>query len=221
MRKILFAVATLTPFWTLGQSILKSSNPAPRVGDEIIITIELQDAGQQVASGSLAIQEVLIKEGPAIFGPFTFKIGEKTYETATLTINVSPKLPNNVKDGIWMRSVESGGSQYLIIEQRISSEWTAEKKSGNETTISFGGNVKYAEFKKEVLTDNGIDIPSSSSSSGSQPLEGYDAFKGTVNYQIQIFELKKTGKFTKKIKIDKKAFKDFPNRVEVEELWIE
>ncbi len=218
----LLILLTIISTWTYGQSRLTINNPAPRQGDEIDISITLTDNEEGVGKGNLKLTQELTETGLVTLGPFKFTIGDKTYETDILTVTVSPKIPNDIKDGLWIRLVDFNGEKYLIIEQRISNQWKREKKNDNEVTMTHGDGVKYAEFRKEVLEDNGLDILTSSSSTKSQLLDKNDTFgNGTVSYKIETFKFEKTDKFTKKLRIDKRSFDNFPDNIKVDEIWIE
>lgn len=197
------------------------NNPAPREGDEIDISITLEDKEEKIGEGRLTLTQILTETGPVTIGPFKFVIADKAYETDVITVTVLPKISNDIKDGLWVRLVDFKGERYLIIEQRISNQWKIEKKSDNETTVTHGEGVKYAEFKKEILEDNGLDIPESYSWTKSQVLDENDPFgSGTVSYKIETLKLEKTDKF-KKIKVDKKSFNNFPDNIKIDEVWIE
>jgi hypothetical protein len=222
MKRTLLPILIFISTWSLGQAELSINNPAPRVGDEIKISFSLKDLDERFGNGDLKLYETLTESGTINIGPFTFTIGGKVYESDVLTINVAPKLPEKVKDGLWVRLVEFKDSRYLIIEQRISNQWKKEKKSDSDFTISHGDGVTYTDFKREILENNGLKIISSSSSSSSQIIDDKDIFgAGTVSYKIQIFEFEKTDKFKQRVKIDKDAFINFPDKTKIDTIWIE
>lgn len=219
----LITLLTLITSLTFGQSKLATNNPAPRQGDEIDISVTLKENDERIGKGNLKLTHVLTETGTVNIGPFKFQIANKEYETDIITINVSPALPNDIKDGLWIRLVDFNDKKYLIIEQRISNQWKREKQqSDNESTMTHGDGVKYAEFKQEILEDNGLEITASSSSTKSQVLDKADTFgNGTVSYKIETFEFEKNGEFKKKIRIDKKSFDNFPDNIKIDEIWIE
>jgi len=222
MKRTILPILIFISTWTWGQVELSTNNPAPRVGDEIKISFSLKDMDERFGNGDLKLYEKLTESGTINIGPFTFTIGGKVYESDVLTINVAPKLPDNVKDGLWIRLVDFKDSKYLIIEQRISNQWKREKKSDNEFTMSHGDGVKYADFKRQILENNGLMINSSSSSSSSQIIDDKDLFgAGTVSYKIQVFEFQKTDKFKQRVKIDKDAFTNLPDKTKIDTIWIE
>lgn len=136
MRALLFM--TLISTWTYGQSELSTNNPAPRQGDEIEINVTLKENGERIGKGDIKISQLITEVGHVNIGPFKFTIGDKAFETGVLTLTISPKLPDDIKDGFWIRLIEVKGEGYLIMEQRISNQWKREKKSDNETTMTHG-----------------------------------------------------------------------------------
>lgn len=206
---------------TYGQSMLTINNPAPRQGDEIDINVKLLDNKVRVGEGTIKFTQEVTETGPLTIGPFKFMLEGKTYETDILTVTVAPRIPIDIKDGIWIRIVEFNEEKHLIIEQRISGQWKT-KKGDNEVTMTYGSGVIYAEFREEVFEENGLEILASTSSSGSRLLDKNAPFgHGTVSYKIEIFKFKKTDEFSKKLRIDKRSFNNFPDNVKIDDVWIE
>ncbi|HMU68625.1 MAG TPA: hypothetical protein PK511_05500 [Chitinophagales bacterium] len=136
VNNILFSQDTL---------ILKLNNPAPRVGQSVDLSMQVNmvlDAMRSTMDSTITFEStfqggekfltqtlVFSDTGKHILGPFKFDINGKSYITNTLEINVAPELP--LTEGIWIRVVENNGNQILIVEEQI-------KKSEPKSRISFG-----------------------------------------------------------------------------------
>src|ERR1051325_2105817 len=121
--KVTFKTGLLAIFISISgysQSSLIVDNPGPRVGDNIKLSIRLEAGEESIGRGDIELYEQAENVGSVTFGPFTFTVAGKVYETGTVTVNVSPKLPANVLDGIWVRLIPFQEEYFLIIEQRIS-----------------------------------------------------------------------------------------------------
>jgi hypothetical protein len=191
---------------------LEPSNPAPRQGEEINITFVLKDAGADIGNGNLKLRQPLTDTGMVKIGPFQFSVDDKTYATGTLALRVYPKLPDNVHEGIWIRYVLFEGKHYLITEQRVSGD--PKKKSSEATILSTDGAV-FAELDRDRFEEAGLKIVYSNSFSASQVMD-----KDEVNYKLTTYKFEKTPFFKGKIKVDKKLFSDFPDKLITPEVWI-
>lgn len=220
MKTSLLTILTLLLFTRASsQTELTTNNPAPRIGDGIEIRLKIANDDER-AGGTITIKTP-DKIGPVNIGPLKLTIGSKTFETNILTINVSPKLPDDVKDGMWIRLVEFQNEEYLIIEQRISNQWIKERKSEDEVSISHGDGVRYASLIEEKLENYGIEINSGSTNTSSQILDKKDMFgSGTVSYRRSTYKIKRTDGFKSQILIDETLFNDFPNNVKIDNIWI-
>lgn len=227
MRSLLLSLSFLGCATAWAQvSVLETTNPAPRVGDEVEIlfsikkenlsTLEGKDKkssddfatlrSNKIAYGDLKISQVFSDTGKVKIGPFRFSILDKEYETNSLTLRVYPKLSDQIKDGLWVRSVDFGGQSYLIIEQRISSEWEI---------------AKFAQLDRDRLEAAGLDIVTSTSKSESQVLDKKNSIgSAPVKYKISTYKFKRSPRFKGKVKIDKNYFIDFPSNVPLDELWV-
>ena len=243
MKKLILVISILTSIQSFAQnSKLSVYNPAPRVGEEIEITITLKKenieeielkGGKSIeefnqlqdnfyGSGKIKFSNIANESGLKKFGPFVFNFDGLTISTDSIELTVYPALPDSVKDGIWIRNVDFNNKNYLIIEQRISNQWKREQTT-NPTTLSFGGDdVTYAILDEDKFKSKGLKISSSSSSSSSQVVDKKDIFgSGTVSYRIATFQFEKTEDFKKKFKLDKKFFNGFPDEIAIEEVMIE
>ncbi len=111
------------------QARLEVSNLAPRVGDEITVSVVYYDANQpekerdphfnNLARVDFKTSKLITKTGSLWIGPFTFNIGEQTLTTDSVELQVTDALP--LKDSIVVRQVEISDGKYkeefLIVEQ--------------------------------------------------------------------------------------------------------
>ncbi|MFZ6009025.1 MAG: BatD family protein [Bacteroidota bacterium] len=221
---ILFGI--LTEAW--GQiSLLETNNPIPRQGDEVQIefTIDKRDLTElrdkekksnkeynrlwnnNVGKGSLKITQIVCDTGRVTIGPFSFTLDDTTYVTNTLTLNVLPKLPGNIRNGIWIRHTEINDIGYLIIEQRVS-RGPQKKTDSHGTSISLNNEgITFADLDREKFEKLGFKVISSSSSSSIQTVDevGDDLFSDFVNYHKSTYTFEKAN-LKGTFKIDKDLF---------------
>jgi hypothetical protein len=227
---IIILLGLLTEAW--GQnSRLETNNPIPRQGDEVQIefTIDKDDLteirnkekktkeeynkmwGNNVGKGSLKITQIVSDTGRVKIGPFSFTVNDTTYVTNTLTLNVLPKLPGNIRDGIWIRYTEIDGIGYLTVEQRVS-RGPQKKADSQGTSLALDNNgITFAELDRDKFEKLGFKIISSSSSSSMQTVDkvGDDLLSDFVNYHESTYTFEKInlkGTFV----IDKSVFVNLP-----------
>lgn len=219
----------------LGQnSELKVTNPGPRIGEDFEITYRLlpkdykkpgplddpfQMKNPTIGTGTIMITNNSLEPGLKKYGPFTFNIDGQTITTNTIEVMVYPAIPKEFKDGVWIRIIEFDNKNHLVVEQRISQQWQKE----NANTIAFGQNTpEYISLNKEKFCAKGLIISSSNSRSESQVIDENDIFgNGMVQYFRNTFEFEKTEDFKKKFKLDEKFFDNFPQDIELEDVFIE
>jgi hypothetical protein len=216
----------------LGQnSQLETKNPIPRQGDEvqIVFTIDKRDLTElrnkekktkeeynklwdnNVGKGSLKITQIVSDTGRVKIGPFSFIVDDTTYVTNVLTLKVLPKLPGNIRDGVWIRYTEVDEIGYLIIEQRVS-RGPQKKTDSKGTSLALDNEgITFADLDREKFEKLGFTIISSSSNSSMQTVDklGDEVFSDFVNYHESTYTFEKSD--TKEaFKIDKTLFLNFP-----------
>jgi hypothetical protein len=184
---------------------LEPSNPAPRQGEEINITFILKEAGADIGNGNLKLRQPLTDTGLVKMGPFQFTVNDKTYATGTLNLRVYPRLPDTIYEGIWIRYVLFEGKHYLITEQRVSSD---PRKKSSEVMIVSNNGIAFAELDRDRFEEAGLKVVYSNSFSASQIID-----KNEISYKLTTYKFEKTPFFKGKLKIDKKLFSDFPDKV--------
>ena len=219
MRILLFAI--LAGAQAYGQSHIDVDNPAPRLGSDIAVSFVLEDGDDQVGRGSITLTSAA-RVGPMTIGPFSLVIAGKRYETDSVTLSVAPKLPADIKDGLWLRVVDFDGGQFLIVDQRISGSWKKERKADNQVSMTHVANTSFAELKEDLLKTMGIKITASSSRSGTESVETADGVGSElVSYKTWTYKILKTSQFKDRVKIDERNFDNAPRNLTVDAAWIE
>lgn len=236
MKTFLLLTTLTTSLSVFGQnSKLETNNPIPRQGDEIEITFSINKADlghlelkekktkeeynaiwdNNLGSGSFKIKKLMTDTGNVKIGPFSFTIEDEVYTTNTLVIKVYPKLPNDIKDGIWIRYTKYNDKGYIIVEQRVPNNPKVENTSTGRTVTMDNDGIKFAELDQEKFEAFGVDINYSSTNSSMQTLEksDKDIFSGTVSYKISTYTFKFKPNFKGPVKVDKSLFNDFPENL--------
>lgn len=213
-------------------SRLETNNPIPRQGDEIQIefTIDKRDLTElrnkekktkeeynklwdnNVGKGSLKITQIVSDTGRVEIGPFSFTVDDTSYVTDILTLKVLPKLPGNIRDGLWIRYTNIEDIGYLIIEQRVS-RGPRKKADSQGLSLSLDNEgITFTELDKEKFEKMGLKIISSSSSSSMQTVDkvGDDLFSDFVNYHESSYTFERQANFNGIFKIDKSLFVNVP-----------
>jgi len=191
MIRLLHLAFLLTTLVSQAQqaSYLEPDNPAPRLGTSIDISVHLQKEdlrwleqkenltsdeqealdGNIIGGGMLKITQVMQDTGSVTIGPFTFVIGNAIYNTDAIDVKVLPPLPVNATDGLWVRVENFRGFYYRLIEQRVANSWKRDSKDANTLTLSTS-ELKFSEFNRDRLEQQGLEILSSSESTENQEL---------------------------------------------------
>ena len=235
MKNILTILLVATSHLTFGQiATLDLNNPAPRVGDEIEITVYFQkqilkvNEGKKTHNDWKAIQDNNLGKGELKFydnvldtglikiGPLKFTINNKEFTSETLTIRVYPILPNS-KDGIWSRLVAFKGEIFLILEQRVSNQWKPQVKSDDEHSFTHSSDgINWAEIDIEGLKQFGVNLEQVNSNIRSEIVDKNDTFgSGTASYKLTKYKVTKQSNFKDKLRITKELFINYPDKIEL------
>jgi hypothetical protein len=175
---------------------LSISNPAPRVGDEVSVSYNVESDTERDKQGSLiGIGAVsftplfLLDTGSVKIGPISIKVNEAVLKTDSIVVHVSPALPPGIKEGLWIRQVSARGKGYIILEQRM----------------GIDSNRKFSELAVEKVKKQGVAVDLD----GSQQSEQTTLF-GMVQYRISIYRLWRQGK---SMKVDRSHFTNLPENV--------
>lgn len=169
------------------------SNPAPRVGETITLSIQntfLDDILNQqldslntkqisTTSNNKDTQiELMMKDtGTYQIGPIQFTLNGVHYTTNQLTIPVMPALPKS--EGFWVRSASIDNKHYIILEQVISEDNLA-KATKKESKVDddmgqFMHNSGFAGLKYKTDNRDLVFTFRSSSSNGDGNMNTYQA----------------------------------------------
>jgi hypothetical protein len=214
---LIFAATILSAHGQLVK--LEPSNPAPRVGDSFHISFSLEknnldsmevskdisekllvESMNQIGAGYLEISEWFLTEaGDLKIGPFQMPINNKTYTTNTLNIKVSPKLPENINEGIWIRLLNFQGIDYIILEQRHPGKMKPKTDSNGRTTYSMSTkDAVWTKLNMDKIQRKGIEIEEKNTRSSIQPIDIGDAL-----YMVTVYSYKPLDSFKGELKIDK------------------
>jgi hypothetical protein len=228
MKRILLTFLLAMVFvCTLAQVKLQTSNPAPRVGDAMTISFVLEkppldskksqndvitilaSGMNRIADGSLKMNEGFLTDiGPLKLGPFQFQLNGRVFNTNELNITVSPKLPDNIDEGIWIRQVEFQGQKWIILEQRSPGEM--KPVSGASGSVSYTistEDVQWSRLAEEKFRKNGVDLHEENSSVTIQPVSN-----GSALYKITVFTYQTLPSFKGELIIDKKLLLYAPEK---------
>lgn len=230
---LLFAICSLN---AIGQEKLKIEidNLGPRVGQKVTFSINVEfltdyfkeEIGEDIdftrstaKFGRLSddFERVIIfdKAKKYKIGPINFEFNGKKYTTETIEVNVLPKLP--MEEGLWLRTAEINGQQYLILEQLI-------RNVSNKTVIENGGyshtiggvmreGKEFAEFNEELT--KGVNLSFNSSSSNTLQPEDSELFDVGFTYSIQKYKISFDDDFDEKYIITETDLKNLPENYDI------
>jgi hypothetical protein len=172
---------------------IKVSNPAPRVGDELSISYNIENnAGQDLQRGLLGLGAIsftsvfLADTGVVKIGPMSIALNDEIFKTDSVSLHVSPALPPAIKEALWVRKVKSNATTFIIVEQRLSAE----------------SNKKFAELSIDKIKKLGFNIEVEGSQQSMQ-----STLLGMIQYRISIYRVLMEDKL---MKLDKSYFTNLP-----------
>lgn len=210
--KAFFVLCLLAiPVLSFSQTLkLEISNPEPRVGDYIKLTVNADNLSKDVFSSvsdkdfAFGYEQYLstdlkaVSAGKKTIGPFSITLNGKKYMTDKLDINVAEPLPD-VPEGLWIRKVMLNDSTfYILIEQRE----LVQKSVTTQTELinSSISNIKFA----------GVSTTSSTSST-----EG----KAESQYYFRIYKFNIADK-SKHIILTKENFTGLPDNYKFQDIVV-
>lgn len=173
LRKLFFILSCISFLSSSAQSPkwIQVSNPAPRVGDEIVVNLSfdtlmplrkghIEEIKNHILKSEVKINTLAMKAGTTWIGPFTFKIGVQEVTTDSIQIFIEEEL-KTLNDTISIRQVEFQGIKYLVIEQVLVGENTKSKDffefdeknvcAGIELKQSYSSNGTGAKYNFKTL----------------------------------------------------------------------
>jgi hypothetical protein len=213
-----------------GQKIsLKTIYPEPRVGQSFSITLELdfiKDYFEKTLPNEMKFKsysafsnfshDINVNEtGNFTIGPLEFEFNGNKYWTDTLIINVIEKL--EAKEGIWIRLMNVGNTQFVVIEQHIDNNWEIDEVSQNSFSMSISPeNAEFAELIENPI--EGLEFYNRQSSTSSISKDGENTFGVSLAYSRKIYRI--TNETGKEIKLTDKFFKNLPLKAKIPRLKI-
>lgn len=224
---ILFAIGCSKSWGQFARLVI--TNPSPRQGEELEITIVLDKENLEhlkvdiheantfdllqknnYALGTLKIKQVPTDTGQFSVGPFTFTIDGKMYQTEKRSVHIDQKLPDDIRDGIWVRHIKQDNKDFLVVEQRISTDKTSQGVSGRTIADHINEGVVFARLDISKLKQLGIVITPSPPMRSAQYLgdKTPGTFWGYLSYGRTVYEFNLTSKDS--VSITKELFQELP-----------
>ncbi|WP_299157592.1 hypothetical protein [uncultured Tenacibaculum sp.] len=239
MKNITFLLLFFCSLNTIGQKKLKIEidNPEPRVGQSVTFSINVdfltdyfkKELGKNIdltrSSSIFGMQSdnferVIIFEKAKKYevGPFDFEFNGKKYTTEIIKVKVLPKLP--MENGLWLRTTESDGQQYLILEQLISNESNKTDNENGGYSHTIGGvkpeGKEFAELNEELT--KGVELSNYSSATNTLKPEGAGLFDTGFSYSIKKYKIKFEENFNGEYIITETDFKNLPEKFDIRKI---
>ena len=229
-KKLLFLLSVLFVHQLHGQEVVSLSlgNPAPRVGEEVRLTLDLTFMTDQIKAqtdtrikfldksfitdpDNITQNIVFQQAGEYVLGPYDFTFNGKKYQTNTLAITVADELP--YQEGLWLRCVRQNDTQYLIIEQQVANEMLKESsRDVNSFSLSMTTSPMRDFVELRDLKDY-FDSAYGRSTSSTRKAKGDEFDSPDYSYFIKIAKLEFAKNFNGPFTFSKKHFKNFPEDV--------
>lgn len=197
---------------------IRISNPAPRVGDEIELNFMLKEnnpdslevvdnpwskflVNNMNSAGTVKVEidgGYMTEPGALRIGPIQIPIDGKVYTTDTLTLNVSPKLPEGINNGIWVRMIRFNDVDYIVFEQRQPGEFKEETNDRGRTSHSIGTeDADWSDIHIDRIERLGIAIERTMSYTSVHFLDS-----GNALYKLVVYSYKPLASFKGKFTLD-------------------
>ncbi len=224
---LLFFISTLS---FSGDIIkLELDNPSPRAGEKIELSFNIdplkKELENQLTNGislynvksifndynnGFTKDIVFNSPGKYTVGPFKFEINGTTYLSDSIIITVLDKLP--FEPGLWIRTSEMNGKNYLIIEQYIENSEKVKKKK-NTTTYTTEKKSEFAKLSREAEE---FSVKNSSSNSTNKRADESDYSSKSMSFSFSKYEIKLEESLEGEFVFEKKHFENLPKRYKIE-----
>ena len=143
--------------------------------------------------------------------PLEIPINGKKYKTNVLDMTISPKLPDDVDRGIWIRLINFQGVDYILFEQRQPGEFKR-KDEGSVRSYSISTeDVEWSELHIDKIERMGIEIKKQETRPLIQSID-----TGSVLYKLIIYAYKPLPSFKGQLTLDKSFVWDAPDKGHLE-----
>jgi hypothetical protein len=229
MKKLLVVLLLCaTSVFTCAQVVTISvDNTEPRVGQEVVLTIDASFFDDMIKESlaSVAFSDMKStfdrkfipeKEGQVMIGPYTFDFNGKSYRTNEIRLNVIEALPD--REGVWIRKLNIGEEQYILIEQIVMNR---PKSKNTEGGMSLSWETDSDGLVELDVTDvKGLSFFNNRSGHGGTPGNSREYTLGT-SYCFKFYRIKKEQGFTGGFKLKEKHFRNLPNGTKIPEIVID
>ena len=210
----------------VGQNlVLRVFNPAPRFGQEILVSVRITDYyhpldsidGDQerdLGEGQIKFNSWALDTGTMHIGPFTLVVNGVVYKSDSIHLKIDQPLPAETL-GLWIRQITFRQRDYLIVEQRIPGEWRKLKTTKkNEFGSRFSSEGEFGELDIDSFDPSQIRLSLTFSTSkieaAGQRFRGGNA---DTTYKVYVYEVTKGPKFSGGYQIKRSQFNKLPNEI--------
>jgi hypothetical protein len=191
--------------------IEKNNLDSMEITDDIVDKMTVESMNR-VGIGNIEISEwFTTKVGPLKIGPLQITINGKIYKTNELNMSVSPKLPEDIDNGIWIRLLNFNDVEYILFEQRQPGKFKPENKGARTTYSMSTEDAKWSELHLDKIERMGIEIERKQISTSIQPID-----IGSALYRLIVYTYKPLPSFKGQLTIDKKLIWAAPDKGHLE-----
>jgi hypothetical protein len=222
---------SLLPFLLLALSLpafaqnltLQISNPQPRVGESFTVSFSMDFFNEQMSEqlqqqASLEVSQpsytdkqysrtlTATKAGTYPIGPYSFTFNGITYTSNQVTIEVIEPLAR--QEGIWLRQVQFGGEDFLILEQMIPNlQTTPMTPSEFEQGMHHDFEKAFASLRQQPAAGINLNRRHSTTTAESADNTG----KASLGYSLQIYRIEKEEAFAGSLQLQPEHFQNLPS----------
>ncbi|EMR04246.1 BatD family protein [Cesiribacter andamanensis] len=229
------APRSLLPFLFLAFSLpalaqnltLQISNPQPRVGESFTVSFSMDFFNEQMSQqlqqqASLEVSQppfthkhysrtfTATRAGQYTLGPYSFTFNGVTHTSNQLTIEVIEPLAK--EEGIWLRQVQFGGEDFLILEQMIPNlQTTPMTPSEFEQGMHHDFEKAFASLRQQPAAGINLNRRHSTTAAESTDKTG----KASIGYSLQIYRIEKEEAFAGSLQLQPEHFQNLPANIEL------
>jgi hypothetical protein len=227
MKQIFVLSFCVLTILTSAQVKISVDNTEPRVGQEVVLTIDATFFDEMVKESmtSVAFSDMTStfdrkfipqREGEIMVGPYTFEFNGKSYRTNEIKLNVIEALPD--KEGVWVRKLTIGDEEYILIEQIVVNKPTT-SGTGNNVSLSWQTDTD-GLTELDVENVKGLAFFKNRSGHGGAPGNSREYKEGT-SYCYKFYRIDRQEGFTGGFKLKEKHFKNLPKGTNIPEIVID
>jgi hypothetical protein len=204
-------------------------NPAPRVGDKLIVYYKLepepkpevtcQTVDNSIVSGNFRLEKAIENKKEVKVGPFVVELDGKQYKSESMVLKVFPELPD-VKTGFWVRFVECQKNYYIITEFRTPIKTDA--NNGISARLRAGSPKFQFTINPTSLKEQGLRFIEARSNNITSYLNDIDKnqSKNSFNNIITVYRVALNDSYKNNGIISKALFDSIPPEIDFEPVKI-